>query len=1182
MKKKIEQLLGGKFDYEQSMLLFSVEKIDVKIEAGETRRNELYFGTEDNEKIRGFITSSDRRLVPGISRFCGTTIQLPYGIDANGMKPGEVCQGWLVFTTNIGEYKLPFRIETEKVQVKSANREVENLESFCKIAKNDVREAYRVFTDKSFPAVLKAENHYEKALYQGFSSHPVTYQHMEEFLISMKQKDAVSVCLKEEERAFYDVKESIQEAFEIQKSGWGHLRLDIETKGDFLEASKHVITEEDFIGSSYQVNYVIHQEKMGNGHQHGEIIVRSPYQTLRYHILASKNSKITVNVNTREKKLRFSLMQDYLDCRKGAMDFKTWAGSSHFVLNQLREAACDYPEYQIYEAYLLHQEGNDAEAVKILKKLQNASVVKTDVELAGAYLFVCTLTGLYSHREQATQRIWSYYRQKEDSFLLFWCSMRLDRTFRESPSMAVFRMEEQFEKGCKSPLLYLEAWSFLSKDVSLLHRLSRFWIQVLLYAAKEKLLNEELVMRMAYLSGYEKNFNNSLYRALAAGYEAFPSDDTLEAICKYIMKGNPRRREYFPWFSLAVEKGLRLTRLYEYYVETMDVSYQRELPKALLMYFTYNSSTLGDAKKAFIYASVIAHKEREMQTYQEYEQNMRIFALEKLLQGRMNENYAALYQEFAAKPKTKELGQAIASKMFTCRLYCDDPKIRQVIVRHGQMEKEEMYPCVQGVAYPRIFTEDAVILFQDDKQRRYASTVAYNLKKLMNEQEMLEDVLESGAVEAGLLLHYCENTKISAENLKLFQKLVEQDAFTDAYKEEIRGKILEYYASHIHEEEVERHLEKMDYREYAAVNKKLLLEILISRGLYRQAMSIVELVGFEGVEEISLLKMASRMILKCDMAEDDELVALASYIYRSGKYDEVILQYLMQYRMGPIDELLAIWKSAKGFEMDTYEMEERLLGILMFCVDYRKEGEEVLESYVIQAGKERIVGAYLTQISYGYLVKGYPVSEFVRQRLEYSWKQKWPTNLICRIALLKLLSREKEEQEKTLLMKKEILEECIKNGYQFAFFQKLPAELLSPYQLDDKVFVECIANPEAKVTLHYACDTGLGLEMKYKTEPMRYHYEGIYTKAFTLFYGETLHYYFTVEEDGVSKKTPERVMQMDRIAGLPSSKYQLINQILSARLLDKNEEVQNGLKHFLRQEQYVKEMFVIEKEMENE
>lgn len=126
------------------------------------------------------------------------------------------------------------------------------------------------------------------------------------------------------------------------------------------------------------------------------------------------------------------------------------------------------------------------------------------------------------------------------------------------------------------------------------------------FAGKEQMLTEELVMRLAYLSGYEKAFNESLYRAMAMGCEAFPSDDTVEAICKYIMKGNPRKPEYFQWFSAAVDRGIRITRLYEYYVETLDTSYRRVLPKPLLMYFTYNNNTLGDSKRAYLYACIIA------------------------------------------------------------------------------------------------------------------------------------------------------------------------------------------------------------------------------------------------------------------------------------------------------------------------------------------------------------------------------------------------------------------------------------------------------------------------------------------------------------------------------------------------------------------------------------------------
>ena len=55
-------------------------------------------------------------------------------------------------------------------------------------------------------------------------------------------------------------------------------------------------------------------------------------------------------------------------------------------------------------------------------------------------------------------------------------------------------------------------------------------------------------------------------------------------------------------------------------------------------------------------------------------------------------------------------------------------------------------------------------------------------------------------------------------------------------------------------------------------------------------------------------------------------------------------------------------------------------------------------------------------------------------------------------------------------------------------------------------------------------------------------------------------------------------MTMSRVEGAPGSKYQMVNQILSARRLDKDAEVAAKLKQYLRQEQYVNEMFVIRKE----
>lgn len=241
----------------------------------------------------------------------------------------------------------------------------------------------------------------------------------------------------------------------------------------------------------------------------------------------------------------------------------------------------------------------------------------------------------------------------------------------------------------------------------------------------------------------------------------------------------------------------------------------------------------------------------------------------------MNENYAVLYQEFLSCPKNRRQAELIAGKMFTNRLYCDDKKIRWIIVRHEQLENEEKYPCIHGIAYPRIYTGDAVILFQDNQQRRYCSTVDYNVKKLFDEREMVDHALEQKAEDTGLILHYCESTEPDRRGLDIFRRIPQDEKFSPEYQKDIRKKLLKYYGENVRGEDLDDYLKEMDYRAYAAVDRTGLLKLLIERGLYVQAMSVISELGYEGLSIESLLKLTSRMLIRCDMAEDEELLALA-------------------------------------------------------------------------------------------------------------------------------------------------------------------------------------------------------------------------------------------------------------------------------------------------------------------
>lgn len=132
-------------------------------------------------------SSSNRRVVPGMDKFSGTTVRLQYGVDGSGMRPGEKHEGWLCFTTSIGEYKLPFVIRAQKEEIKSVAGKVTDLDSFVNIAKDDFREAYRLFTDSRFRELLDQKDKKQMALYKGLSRQPghlsasgrISHQHRE-------------------------------------------------------------------------------------------------------------------------------------------------------------------------------------------------------------------------------------------------------------------------------------------------------------------------------------------------------------------------------------------------------------------------------------------------------------------------------------------------------------------------------------------------------------------------------------------------------------------------------------------------------------------------------------------------------------------------------------------------------------------------------------------------------------------------------------------------------------------------------------------------------------------------------------------------------------------------------------------------------------------------------------------
>ncbi len=1174
MKRRMEQLINGRFEYEVPGLVFSQKEISLETKAGENCRGEFIIGSEDNRRIKGMVMSSDRRVVLGREKFSGNAVTIPYVADVKGLAAGDVIKAQITVNSSLGEYQIPVRVQVTAEEIRTSRGTVRTLDEFVRLAAEDYREAFRLYTSDAFSQILYGPDSRFDSLYRGMSRNPVTYQHMEEFLIGTGKKEPVHIHLDRDRKDMPRVESTLKDSLEIIRDGGGYIRIDVEVQGDFLEVEKRVLTSEDFIGSVCSLEFLVQKSRLGKGKKCGRILLKTVYETVSFEVTASRGSEYELNTWKLEQKAKARMALLYEAYLLEQITREQWCGQTMEELQALKDAGCFFMPHQLYEAFVWYCCENTAKCIAGLWPLRETKFEPEQMEEEGVYLALSSLAGILppDQQEAGADRVGTLYRMKPNSRILLKCLFAVDGEYKNSPAKRLYMMEELFSLGCTSPFLYLDACREMEKDENQLKKLSPFMVQALGFAAKHGLLTEGLTLRIGHLSEYVKNFSGAVYRLLVSCYEQFPRKDLVDDICKYIMKGQPGKREYFRWYALAVENDIRITRLYEYYIETMPEGYQQVLPQVIRMYFVYNN-TLSSRKRAMVYANVIRNRNQDKGTYHSYRKAMEEFAAESLKKGKISEDYAVIYQDCIGKLPDAQTGEAMARVMFTHRLYCDDRKIRKVIVCHRELAGEEEYPCVDGAAYINLYAPDARILFEDDKRRRYASTVDYNLQKLMDEDAYVPQCMALDVIHPGFLLHVCQGDQpVSVRTLSCCQRIVEMKEFREEYRHRICRKILEYYADHAGDDTLDGYLRQIDAMAFAKVDKVLLTELLIDRGMYETAFSIICQYGYEGIRTDRLVKLASRMVLRTEFVENEELVYLCFHVFEQGKYDDVILSYLSDNLLGPVEEMAVLWERMKGFQLDTYALEEEILLLAMFGRVWLPQGHRILRSYVQQKGKQQVILAYLSYQAYDYFLGGRETDSFIFECIQICCVRDWEMDIICRLALLKYysgLSEWTQEQEKLI---GELLAACSEMGLRFAFFGRLPEIFTKAYQLDDKLFVEEKLPAKARVTIHYRI-SGHGREGQWKSEPMRNMFQGIFVKEFLLFYGEKVRYRLTVEEGDSSRDTEEKWLSMEEYSRDGGSKYQLLNQMLAGWTLSQNAMLEDGVKKYLTRERLAETMF---------
>jgi hypothetical protein len=646
-------------------------------------------------------------------------------------------------------------------------------------------------------------------------------------------------------------------------------------------------------------------------------------------------------------------------------------------------------------------------------------------------------------------------------------------------------------------------------------------------------MTPEDAVKLTELILKSKRPTGAQFARLQNAYYKFGGKEMLSGICSIFIKNGHTDGESFFWYKRGVQMELKITNLYEFFMMSVPEDYREPLPKNLLLYFLMEN-TLNSKQKAFLFANVIRYQERDSDLYRQYEKLIEPFMLDQLLQRKLNEDLAVIYERFLVESLlTIDFAEALADIMFLRRLKCKDSRIRQVQVLYKPLQRGITVPLSGGQALVPIYTPGVTILLIDEQGNSYTSSVPYTLDRLIQEQRYVGRCRELLKYHQGLYLHLCDGTSryhvITGDNVENYKRILRINGLTARYKQEVRQEILQFYYANHDLEELDREFFVTETTYMTPKERAKFTEILILRGLYDEAWGMIKKHGYAMVRVKLLIKLAAWQIREVEYARREFLLKLCLYIFMSHKYNESILEYLAGYYFGSVEVMEAIWKAGREFDLDVFELEERILVQMLFTEQLRESAFEMFRDYHRLGRESMLSRAYLTYLAYQDFVLGHSVPP---QTYEYIEKEiAWEENLadVCGLAYLKYLTGKGQLTEYQQDHAEKMTKEYIQRRMCFGFMKELMARLGKPYLLEDKTFVEYRTNPANKVVIHYVVETPREKNCNYVVQRLYPVEPGLFVKEFTLFFGERLTWFITeTKADGTEISTPDRSLTEER------------------------------------------------------
>lgn len=1186
MRQVIEEIRNGNFNFDNGSLDFSCPRIELSLLADTVEEGSFSIYGPEGRVTEGYVVSSDLRMECITRGFSGSEDEILYRFDTRGMEDGEEVRGAFHIISNQGEYYLPFSVVIVPKTITSSLGNIKNLFHFTNLAKTNWEEAVKLFYSKEFKDVFRGNDRQYYAAYKGLSAVHGNEHNVEEFLLEIRKKKPVEFIPEETRIRIDDPLEKTRYALVINRNGWGYTHLQIKTEGEFLQVDENTVTDSAFLGNIYRLYYYVDHEKLHAGNNYGAILLEQEHDTIRIPVTVVQHMTARKALGLHKEKMRLtvSLMEYYQAFRLKKISARTWMTETRKLLNRMEEIDDKDITVKLFQGQILLTEERYNEAKWLIGK-QEEQILAMQEECPELWCYYLYLTTLYSkddnYVDDVAALVEETYLRNRGNWRIAWLLLYLSEKYVKSPSRKWGLLEELFQYHCNSPVIYIEAWHILCMNPAMLMKLGTFELQILLYAVKNDLMRDEIVLQVVYLAQKQKTYSEHLFRILKGCYEKRPQNDILHAICTLLIKGNCQGEEYFPWYRAGVEQNLRITRLYEYYMMSISLSYDGPLPKMILMYFAYQSDLRYEIT-AYLYAYVHKHREEIPDIYVNYCTAMERFVVEQIQHGRINKDLAYLYRNLISLPMIdEESAKQLASLLFMREIQVSSDRITEVILVYPYGVGQIIYPVAAGKAMVPVYDSGCKILLGDGKGNRYTASVEYQAETVIDPAKLALMIAPFVRDHLGYAVYACyeyqNSFAVQEDNADLFVHLAESDQIEENVKQEIRMMLVDFYYEKDRMRELDDYLLGLSPEDMERRDRKKIIRYMVVRGMYEEAYAWVRSLGPYHVDAKVLLKLCSRLLDMEEREEDPVMTGVLFYILRKGKYDENILKYLVKYYSGSIKNMRDIWKTAESFGVDTYSLCERMLVQMLYTGSHVGEKGEIFRSYNKNGGNEDLMAAFLSKCCYDYAVKEQITESYIFESVLNLSRKQVPLHLVCKIAFLQYYAENKQEQtDKSRQVCRSFLEDLLAEQIVLPLYKEYQGYLPQMDAYLDKTMVEYRAKPGCKAVIHYVIQSEGGSENEYSKEEMKDMFAGICVKEFILFFGERLQFYITEETDGSEQLTKSgTISKSDTGQDNFESRFSMLNDIMIGKNLQDYDTVDHLLQEYYLQDFMVDKIFRI-------